>query len=54
MTPRRHDARYRQLLALAHDGNEEAIWDLFHEYGVNPEQLPPMEDTTETNNMKES
>lgn len=53
MTPRRHDDRYRQLLALAHEGNEEAISDLFHEYGVNPEQLPPLEDQTETTNTKE-
>lgn len=25
MTPRRHDERYRQLLALAHEGNAEAV-----------------------------
>lgn len=54
MTPCRHDDRYRQLLALAHEGNAEAASDLFHEYGVNPEQLPPQEDQTETNNTKET
>lgn len=53
MTPRRQDERYRQLLALAHEGNAEAVSDLFHEYGVNPEQLPPLEDETETNNTEE-
>lgn len=53
MTPRRHDDRYRQLLALAHEGNAEAISDLFHEFGVNPEQLPQLEETTETKPTEE-
>ena len=53
MTPRRHDDRYRQLLALAREGNAEAVADLFHEYGVNPEQLPPLEEPTETTTAEE-
>lgn len=52
MTPRRHDERYRQLLALAHEGNAEAVSDLFHEYGVNPEQLPPPEEETKPTEEK--
>ena len=52
MTPRRHDHRYRQLLALAHEGSAEAASDLFHEYGIDPDHLPPMEEA-DTNNTEE-
>jgi hypothetical protein len=54
VTPRRHDARYRQLLALAHEGDAAAASDLFHEFGVDPDHLPPLEEPTETNNTEET
>jgi len=33
------DLRYQQLVTLAHEGNKDAVGDLFREYGVviNPE-----------------
>ncbi len=30
----RNDSRFRQLLALAREGNEDAVGDLYREYGV--------------------
>ena len=38
MTPRRHDSRFHQLLALAREGNAEATSDLFREYGFDAER----------------
>jgi hypothetical protein len=33
VTPRRHDERFDQLLALARDGDDAAVHDLWAEYG---------------------
>lgn len=32
MTPRRHDARFQQLLSLANEGNEESVHELWLVY----------------------
>ena len=33
-TRQRNDSRFRQLLALAREGNQDAVGDLYREYGV--------------------
>lgn len=62
MTPHRHDARFRELIDLAKDGNAEAVHELWlsyrHDYardGDPRDQLPTRPMSAKPNrNQKES